>query len=98
MSYDVVMSDRATSVRLTEEQAQALGEIGRREERSRSWLIRRAIDEFIGRHLGRSEAGEKSSVATRSATETIKAPLEIKEGPGQTVRSRRDSNPQPLDP
>lgn len=40
----------ATSIRLTDEQAKALDEIGKREDRSRSWLIRKAIDEFIERH------------------------------------------------
>lgn len=45
------MSERKpTSIRLTEEQAQALDEIGEREDRDRSWLIRKAIDEFIAKH------------------------------------------------
>lgn len=50
--YGVSMSGNTniTSVRLTEEQAKALDEIGKREDRSRSWLIRKAIDEFIERH------------------------------------------------
>ena len=38
-----------TSVRLTDEQIKALDEIGEREERSRSWLISKAIDEYIAR-------------------------------------------------
>ncbi|MGI5223605.1 ribbon-helix-helix domain-containing protein [Actinoallomurus sp. CA-142502] len=51
------MSDRnPTSVRLTPEQEKALEEIGEREDRSQSWLIRRAIDEFIERH-GQKEGG-----------------------------------------
>ena len=48
------MSDVVTSVRLSEEQAKALDRIGRREDRSRSWLIRRAVDEFIERNTERT--------------------------------------------
>lgn len=44
------MSDIVTSVRLSETQAEALDAIGERDERSRSWLIRKAVDEFIERH------------------------------------------------
>lgn len=52
MYYVAVMSGtkNVTSVRLTDEQAKALDEIGKQEDRSRSWLIRKAVDEFIGRY------------------------------------------------
>lgn len=45
------MSATATSIRLSEAQTEALDEIGKRDDRSRSWLIRKAVDEFIERHL-----------------------------------------------
>ncbi len=48
--YDVVMTDTVTSVRLTAEQTEALDAIGKRDDRSRSWLIRKAVDEYIERH------------------------------------------------
>ncbi|WP_433465795.1 ribbon-helix-helix protein, CopG family [Spirillospora sp. CA-128828] len=41
---------RPTSIRLTAAQEQALDEIGKQEDRDRSWLIRKAVDEFIERH------------------------------------------------
>lgn len=41
---------RPTSIRLTAAQEKALDEIGKREDRDRSWLIRKAIDEYIERH------------------------------------------------
>lgn len=44
------MSDTVTSVRLSEAQTKALDAIGKRDDRSRSWLIRKAVDEFIERH------------------------------------------------
>jgi predicted transcriptional regulator len=58
------MSDTATSIRLSEAQTDALAMIGKRDDRSRSWLIRRAIDEFIERHAGT----ENEPVATPVAT------------------------------
>lgn len=50
MYYGVVMTDTVTSVRLTAEQTEALDAIGARDDRSRSWLIRKAVDEYIERH------------------------------------------------
>ncbi len=50
------MAKTVTSVRLSDEQTQALDAIGVREDRSRSWLISRAIDEYIARH----RAGEET--------------------------------------
>jgi predicted transcriptional regulator len=47
------------SVRLSPEQEQALAEIGKREDRSRSWLIRRAVDEFIERHRRPNEGSAR---------------------------------------
>ncbi len=47
-NYYVVMAT-PTSVRLTDEQIEALDEIAEREERSRSWLISKAVDEYIAR-------------------------------------------------
>jgi predicted transcriptional regulator len=44
------VSDTSVSIRLTEEQTRVLDEIGKRDDRSRSWLIRRAVDEYIERH------------------------------------------------
>jgi predicted transcriptional regulator len=52
------MTDSPTSFRLSEAQADALDKIGKRDERSRSWLIRKAIDEYIERH-GVPEDGGK---------------------------------------
>ncbi|WP_219549985.1 CopG family ribbon-helix-helix protein [Nonomuraea harbinensis] len=48
------MSNKPTTVRLTDEQKAGLDAIGEREDRSRSWLISKAVDEYIARHL-RSE-------------------------------------------
>lgn len=54
------MSDRKpTSIRLTLEQEQALEEIGKREDLSRSWLIRRAVDEYIERHRDSRQGGAR---------------------------------------
>ncbi len=39
--------DRLTSIRLTEPQTNALERISKRDDRSVSWLIRKAIDEFV---------------------------------------------------
>lgn len=50
------MSERTpTTIRLTDRQAEALDEIGKRDDRSRSWLIRNAIDEYIQRNLETSK-------------------------------------------
>ncbi|HEX4818204.1 MAG TPA: ribbon-helix-helix domain-containing protein [Nonomuraea sp.] len=49
------MVKTVTSVRLSEEQTRALDEIGEREERSRSWLISKAVDEFIARRRQAAE-------------------------------------------
>jgi len=38
---------KLTAVRLEPQQVKALEKIGKREDRSVSWLIRRAIDEFL---------------------------------------------------
>jgi predicted transcriptional regulator len=43
------MKEIITSVRLTEQQVKALEKIGKHEDRSVSWLIRKAIDELIKR-------------------------------------------------
>lgn len=48
LNYYVVMA-QPTSVRLTDQQIEALDEIAEREERSRSWLISKAVDEYIAR-------------------------------------------------
>jgi hypothetical protein len=56
------------------------------------------LTEALDRYRKRATGSQKRRVATSVATETIKAPPEIKGRPGQTVRSRRDSNPQPSDP
>ncbi|WP_455432969.1 CopG family ribbon-helix-helix protein [Streptosporangium soli] len=49
------MPEKPTSVRLSDAQKQALDAIGEREDRSRSWLISKAIDEYIGRHRAGGE-------------------------------------------
>jgi predicted transcriptional regulator len=40
---------KLTAVRLEPQQVKALEKIGKREDRSVSWLIRKAIDEFLKR-------------------------------------------------
>ena len=39
-----------TTIRLTEDQREALDKIAQREDRSRSWVISRAIDEYLERN------------------------------------------------
>jgi predicted transcriptional regulator len=41
--------ENVTTVRLTDTQTKALEQIGKRDDRSVSWLIRKAIDELIQR-------------------------------------------------
>ncbi|MFI7702006.1 CopG family ribbon-helix-helix protein [Nonomuraea sp. NPDC049480] len=53
--YNVVVSNKPTTVRLTDEQKAGLDAIGEREDRSRSWLISKAVDEYIARHLPSEE-------------------------------------------
>ncbi|MFD8556652.1 CopG family ribbon-helix-helix protein [Streptosporangium canum] len=43
------MAKAVTSVRLSDEQTQALDAIAQSVDRSRSWLISKAVDEFIER-------------------------------------------------
>ncbi|MEU4231969.1 ribbon-helix-helix domain-containing protein [Nonomuraea sp. NPDC026600] len=54
--YNVVVSNKPTTVRLTDEQKAGLDAIGEREDRSRSWLISKAVDEYIARHQRSEEA------------------------------------------
>ena len=39
-----------TGISITDAQAEKLGKIGERLERTRSWLIRKAIDEYLRRY------------------------------------------------
>lgn len=50
------MAKTVTSVRLSDEQTRDLDVIAEREERSRSWLISKAIDEFIARRMQVTES------------------------------------------
>ncbi len=45
----VLMQKKLTAIRLKPEQVQKLDKIARREDVPVSWLIRRAIDEFLKR-------------------------------------------------
>lgn len=59
MAYGVLVSaeKRPSTVRLEPEQERALAQIGERLDRSRSWLIRKAVAEFIERHQQATEGG-----------------------------------------
>ncbi|KAB8196224.1 ribbon-helix-helix protein, CopG family [Nonomuraea phyllanthi] len=64
------MAKTVTSVRLSDEQTRALDSIAEREERSRSWLISKAVDEFIARRTQQvsqlvTEAGRAESETNR---------------------------------
>jgi predicted transcriptional regulator len=50
------MAKTPTSVRLSEEQSDALAKIAERDERTQSWLISKAIDEYIERQLGKGRS------------------------------------------
>lgn len=54
--YHGVMAKTPTSVRLSEEQSDALAKIAERDERTQSWLISKAIDEYIERQLGKGRS------------------------------------------
>jgi len=43
------MKDKLTTVRLTAEQTRNLERIGARDDRSISWLIRKAVDDLVRR-------------------------------------------------
>jgi predicted transcriptional regulator len=46
-----------TTIRLDPAQKAALDVIGERLDRSRSWLLRKAVDEFVERHTKAKEGG-----------------------------------------
>jgi predicted transcriptional regulator len=48
---------KLTAVRLDPQQVKALEKIGKREDRSMSWLIRKAVDEF----LKHAQSGKKET-------------------------------------
>ncbi|MGW5686495.1 CopG family ribbon-helix-helix protein [Nonomuraea sp. NPDC003754] len=49
------MAKEPTSIRLTDAQKAGLDAIGRRQDRTRSWLISKAVDEYIARNLPSEE-------------------------------------------
>jgi predicted transcriptional regulator len=55
--YTVLYVKRTlTAIRLDPDQLKALSKIGQREDRPISWLIRKAIDEFLERDGSRKKA------------------------------------------